>query len=204
MLGPRVFMAQGLRKGEKLKGRNFALTIILGVFLAIMVSVLFNLIVDYAYPGPQYDKYCGNNVYGSSYPVKYGGTGLEGVNCSFSPALNMQADNCTREGGIAVYEYDDNGCTVSIKECSMCNKEYDNAYKKYNRITFFVFAIIGFALILVGLYSSPLLVQIAAMPAGAVLVIEAAMRNFDNKLAVIIVFALLIVLAIVLALKKLR
>jgi len=42
------------------------------------------------------------------------------------------------------------------------------------------------------------------MPAGAVLVIESAMRNFDDKLAVIIVFALLIIAAVVLALKKLK
>jgi len=196
-------MASGLKKGEKLKGRNFALTIILGVFLAIMVSVLFNLIVDYAYPAPQYDKYCGG-VYGPSYPVKYGGMGLEGVNCSFSPSLQMKADNCSQQGGIAVYEYDDKGCTTSIKECSMCSKEYDNVMKKFNRINFYIFALIGFILIIFGLYSAPLLIQIAAIPSGAVLVIEAAMRNFDDKLAVIIIFALLIIAAIVLALRKLK
>jgi len=195
-------MAKGL-KNEKLQGRNFALTIILGVFLAIMVSVLFNLIVDYAYPGPQYDDYC-RGIYDSTYPVKYGDMGVSNANCTFSNALRMQADNCTSEGGIAVYEYDNNGCTSGMKECSFCNKQWDEQSKKYNRITFFIFAIIGFALILVGLYASQLLVQIAAMPAGAVLVIESAMRNFDDKLAVIIVFALLIIAAVVLALKKLK
>jgi hypothetical protein len=196
-------MARGLNKKEKLKGRSFALTIILGVFLAIMVSVLFNLIVDYTYPGPEYDKYC-KGVYSSTYPIKYGDMGVSGVNCTFSKVLQVQSDNCTSEGGIAVYEYDNNGCTTSMKECSFCNKQFEEASKEYNRTVFFVFAVIGFILIVLGLYVSPLLVQIASIPSGAVLVIESAMRNFDDKLAVIIVFALLIVLAIVLALRKLR
>jgi len=195
-------MAKGL-KNEKLRGRNFALTIILGVFLAIMVSVLFNLIVDYAYPGPQYDSYC-KGVYSSTYPVNYGDKGISGANCTFSNALRIEADNCTAEGGIAVYEYDNNGCTTGLKECSFCNKQWDEQSKKYNRITFFIFAIIGFVLILIGLYASPLLVQIASMPAGAFLVIESAKMNFDDKLAVIIVFALLIIAAIVLAIRKLK
>jgi hypothetical protein len=196
-------MASGLKRGEKLKGRNFALTIILGVFLAIMVSVLFNLIVDYAYPGPEYDKYCAG-VYGSSYPVKYGGMGLEGVNCTFSSSLQMKAEDCFQEGGVAVYDYDEKGCTIGIRECSMCGKDYDSAMKGYNRSTFFIFALIGFILIISGLYARPLLVQIATMPAGAFLVIEAAQGNMDDKLAVIIIFALLIVAAIVLAIRKLK
>jgi hypothetical protein len=59
-------------------------------------------------------------------------------------------------------------------------------------------------LIVVGLFVKPLLIQIATLPAGAVLVIEAAMKNFDNKLMVIITFSLLIATAVYLALKKLR
>jgi hypothetical protein len=54
------------------------------------------------------------------------------------------------------------------------------------------------------LFSSVLLIQILALPAGAVLVIQAAVKNFDSKLMVICTFALLIVAAIYLALKKLR
>lgn len=195
-------MAQGL-KSEKLQGRNFALTIILGIFIAIMLTVLFNLIVSYVYEPPQYDSYC-KGVYNLPYPVKYGGAGPEGVNCTFSTALQMQSDNCSQSGGMAVYDYDNNGCTTSIKECSMCGKDYDEKMKQYNRNTFFVYALIGFVLIILGLYVSPLLVQIVTLPSGAVLVIQAAMQNFGDKLMVIIIFALLIVAAIVLALRKLK
>jgi len=196
-------MAKGLNK-EKLKGRNFALTILLGVFIAIMVSILFNLIVDYVYERPEYDKFCRSLMgrysiepYGLYIPDKC-------LNCTFSKALQEKFDNCSREGGAPIAEYDNTGCAIALKECDMCSKDFENAMKAYDRNAFFIFAVIGFALIVAGLFVKPLLIQIATLPAGAVLVIEAAMRNFDNKLMVIITFSLLIIAAIYLALKKLR
>jgi len=196
-------MAKGLNK-EKLKGRNFALTILVGVFIAIMVCILFNLIVEYAYEGPKYETFCRSMMgqyavepYGKYIPEKC-------LNCTFSKAVQEEFDNCSREGGAPIAEYDNNGCTIALKECNMCNKDFEDAMKAYNRNAFFIFAVIGFALIVAGLFVKPLLIQIATLPAGAVLVIEAAMRNFDNKLMVIITFSLLIIAAIYLALKKLR
>src|SRR3989344_5608796 len=172
-------MVKGLKK-EQLKGRNFALTIILGVFIAIMVSILFNLIVSYLYEPPKYEDYC-SGLQREAYPVKYG-YDVSCQNCTFSKPLQEQVDSCTSEGGTPIYEYDDKGCTVSLKSCDMCNKEFESVMKEYNRNTFFVFAVIGFALIVVGLFVSPLLIQIAALPSGAFLVIEAAVKNFDDKL----------------------
>ncbi len=201
-------MAKGLKK-EKLRGRSFALTILLGVFIAIMVSILFNLIVSYVYEGPNYEDFCKlgasqivNYVPGQIQSGKY--ISEQCLNCTFSKSLQEKFDNCSNEGGIPISEYDDKGCTVSLKECNFCNNNFGDAMKMYNRNSFFIFAPIGFALIVVGLFVSPLLIQIAVLPAGAVLVIEAAMRNFDDKLMVIITFALLIVAAVYLALKKLR
>ena len=194
------FMVKGL-KNESLKGRNFALTIILGVFIAIMVITLVNLIVSYVYEPPKYENYCSNTNYGT-YPIKYADNGCQ--NCTFSKQLQEQTDNCTSKGGSPVYDYNDKGCTSSLKSCDMCSKNFENAMNRYNRISFFVFALVGFILIVFGLFVSPLLVQLVLLPAGAILVIEAAMRNFDDKLAVIIILALLVVSAIYLALKKLR
>lgn len=191
---------------KTMKGRNFALTIILGVFIAIMVSVLFNLIVSYAYEPPKYEDFCGGAVDGRNapYPIKAGVDTQSCLNCTYSKTLQQQVDACYSQRGNPVFEYDDLGCTQSLKECSLCAIEFEDATQIYNRNTFFVYAIIGFALIVFGLFVSPLLVQIATLPAGAFLVIEAAVKNFDNKLYVIITFALLIIAAVYLALKKLR
>lgn len=198
-----LMMVKGL--GNKpLKGRNFALTIILGVFIAIMLCVLVNLVVDYVYPGPEYETYCkgmiGGPVYGSV-EVK---SGVVGGCCNSTKELQEQIQACVNEGDSPVYEYGEGGCPTSLKECNDCGKRFENSMKVYNRQVFFVFALIGFIMIVAGLFATPLLIQISLLPAGAFLVIEAAVKNFDSKLTVIIVFALLIVAAVYLALKKLR
>ena len=196
-------MARNTSK-KSLSGRSFALTIILGVFIAIMVITLFNLIVSYAYEAPKYEDYCKGIGGAGPYPVKYGLSNEQCGNCTFSKDLQEQTDKCYLDNGIPVYDYDSKGCTSELKECNMCNKQLNEANAAYNRVTFFIFAIIGFILIVAGLFASTLLLQIVWLPAGAVLVIEAAARNFDDKLYVIITFSLLIIAAIYLALKKLR
>lgn len=192
------------KETKKLAGRNFALTILLGVFIAIMVVTLFNLIVDYAYESPKYEDYCKGVESMGAYPVKYGVGNEVCGNCTFSSTLQEATDKCYQDGGIPIYNYDEKGCTSSIKECNMCQNSYEDDIDAYNRSTFFVFALIGFALIVTGLFVKLLLLQIITLPAGAFLVIEAAVKNFDDKLFVIIVFTLLIVAAVMLALKKLK
>ncbi len=192
------------REAKKMSGRNFALTIILGVFIAIMVVTLFNLIVDYAYEGPKYEDYCKGVESMGPYPVKYGMSNEACGNCTFSNDLQRETEECWNNRGMPVYNYDEKGCTSSIKECNMCGKTFEDAMKSYNRQTFFIFALIGFVLLVVGLFIPVLLIQIITLPAGAFLVIEAAVKNFDDKLFVIIVFSLLIIAAVYLALKKLK
>ncbi len=188
----------------KMGGRNFALTIILGVFIAIMVITLFNLTVSYIYDAPAYEDFCKGYGTGMPYPVKYG-VGIEQCsNCTFSQAIQTETETCAQNGGSPEYTYNDNGCTSTLKLCNMCNKDFENATNIYNRRTFYIFASLGFALIVIGLSLGVLLLQISTLPAGAALVIEAAVKNFDDKLSVIIVFGLLIVAAVYLAIKKLR
>ncbi|HJX50708.1 MAG TPA: hypothetical protein VJ438_04555 [Candidatus Nanoarchaeia archaeon] len=193
-----------IKEAKKLSPKNFALTILLGVFIAIMVVSLFNLIVSYVYEPPKYEDYCKGIDSMGPYPVKYGVSNEVCGNCTFSPILQQSTDECYQDRGIPVYDYDAKGCTISLKECNMCAKTFDDDMKNYNRSTFFVFALIGFALIVAGLFIHILLIQIITLPAGAFLVIQAAVQNFDNKLLVIITFTLLIIAAVLLALKKLK
>ncbi|MCK9595772.1 hypothetical protein M0R19_01135 [Candidatus Pacearchaeota archaeon] len=194
-------------RGNKEKtshGRKLALNIIIGIFIAIMIITLFNLTVSYFYEPPKYEDFCKGIEGMGSYPVKYGISGGGCGNCTFSTELQKQTEDCYNERGIPVYDYNSQGCTVGIKECDFCGKNFEDAMKIYNRNTFFVYAAIGFALVVVGLFISLLLIQIISLPAGAFLVIEAAVKNFDDKLYIIITFSLLIIAAVLLALKKLR
>jgi len=187
---------------KKIGGKNLALTIILGVFIAIMLVTLFNLTVTYFYEEPTYENFC-NSTSNGIYPLNYNSI-PNCANCTFSKELQEETDNCTQQSGTPVYNYDEKGCSVSIKECNLCNKNFESATKTYNRNTFFIYAAIGFALVVAGLFISILLIQIITLPAGAFLVIEAAVKNFDDKLYIIITFSLLIIAAVLLALKKLR
>ena len=56
-----------------------------------MVIVLFNLIVDYIYPSPEYDKICNGTI---PSPVKE----LNNC-CNFSKELQIQQDNCYLDKG---------------------------------------------------------------------------------------------------------
>lgn len=188
---------------EKHHGINLALTILLGVFVAIMLTIFVNLLVSYIYEGPDYQDYC-KEMRNTPYPIKYGVDTTSCQNCTFSNALQQETENCYNDGGMPLYDYDSNGCTTSLKECNFCSKDFEAATKAYNRATFFVYAIVGFILIVFGLFISSLLLKIVSLPAGAFLVIEAATKNFDDKLFVIITFGLLIIAALYLALKKLK
>jgi hypothetical protein len=199
-----IMVRKRVNSGKALKGRNFALTILLGIFIAIMVITLFNLLVSYFYEAPKYEDFCKGIYDTGSYPVKYGVGNEACGNCTFSKTLQEQVDKCQQGNGIPIYDYDSKGCTSSLKECNVCNKEMETAMEAYNKNSFFVFAVIGFLLIVMGLFVSVLLLQIITLPAGAFLVIEAAVKNFDDKLLIIITFTLLIVAAVVLAMKKLK
>src|SRR4030042_6965234 len=91
---------------KKFSGRTLALSIILGVFIAIMVVTLFNLTVIYFYEDPQYEDFCKGVDTMGPYPVKYGISNEVCGNCTFSKTLQEQTDNCYDERGIPVYDYD--------------------------------------------------------------------------------------------------
>lgn len=182
-------------------GKNLALTIILGIFIAAMFATFFNLVVSYAYPGPEYNKFCNQGDLYPSYPLA---KPLGDTSCGFNRTLQEQTQQCIAQEGQPVYAYNDSGCPNSIERCDFCNKEYNDAQERHNRISFYIFALVGFILIAIGLFIPILLLQIAVLPAGAFLVIEAAVRNFDDKLTVIIVFGLLIAAAVYLAIRKLK
>jgi hypothetical protein len=189
---------------KKSKGRKLALTILLGVFVATMLCIFVNLLVSYVYEGPQYEKYCPAQAFDSQFPAKtIPGTGIYS-NCTFDDSINKVAENCSSSMGQPRYNYDSRGCVTSFKSCDMCSKNFDDAQKAYNRKVFFIFAIIGFALIIYGLFAGSLLLQIVSLPSGAFLVIESATKNFDDKLFVIITFGLLIIGALYLAIKKFK
>jgi len=80
------------------------------------------------------------------------------------------------------------------KQSIKCNEDYDDAMKPYNQYKYYIFAGIGFLLLLVGLFAKENIVQLVGLAAGGILVAEGIVINLENK--VIVFFSLLAILII--------
>jgi predicted cobalt transporter CbtA len=78
-----------------------------------------------------------------------------------------------------------------------CREEWDVAREKFNQQRYYVFAAIGFALLLVGLFHKENLIQITGLATGGILVFEGIVINLENKLIVFIsLIAMLVIFGI--------
>lgn len=82
---------------------------------------------------------------------------------------------------------------VLEKELDECYAAYEAAMKPYNQIRFYIFAPLGFILLLTGLLVSENLIRITGLATGAILVMEGVATNFKDKIAVFITLLLILV-----------
>jgi len=75
-----------------------------------------------------------------------------------------------------------------------CQDEYEEARKPYNQIRYYVFAGLGFILLLVGLFAKENLIQLTGLATGGILVTQGIVMNFENKTIVFV--SLIAILAI--------
>ena len=150
--------------------------LVLGVGIFIVFMLMLGYGIEAFYPSPKYDQFCKGINYGT-YPSK---VPVE-QNCTFSKTLQEQTDECYADEGQPVYEYDDLGCTVAIKECDLCNKQFNDAQKSFSKVLFVISLIAGIATLLVGytiLSIEP--VGSALMASGVGAIIYGSIRNWQN------------------------
>ena len=75
-----------------------------------------------------------------------------------------------------------------------CREEWEAAQRPYNQYKYYIFAGIGFALLLAGLFFKENIIQLTGLAAGGILVAEGIVINLENK--VIVFFSLLAILAV--------
>lgn len=86
-----------------------------------------------------------------------------------------------------------------------CNKEgFDEALKSFNQLKFYIFAGIGFVLLVIGLFIPNLTLLIIALASGGILVGEGIVFNLQNKILVFISLALILLIGGFLAVRKIR
>lgn len=75
-----------------------------------------------------------------------------------------------------------------------CYEEYREAQKPYNQYRYYILAGIGFALLLIGLFSKENMIQLTGLASGGILVAEGIVINLQNKF--IVFFSLIAILVV--------
>ncbi|MDO8563629.1 MAG: hypothetical protein Q7R87_01335 [Nanoarchaeota archaeon] len=152
--------------------------IVLGVGIFVVFLLMLGYGIEAFYPSPKYDGFCKPNL-GGSYPMK--AYDYAGTNCTFNKQVQESADKCFGESGYPVYDYDDAGCTVAVKECDYCQKNFDEANNAYSKIVFIISLIVGLIALFVGYrYLSVEPVGSALMASGVGSIFYGSIRNWQN------------------------
>ncbi len=138
--------------------------------------------IEAFYPSPQYNDFCKSGDFGrypATAPVKTIDPLLN--NCTFSKTVQEQSNVCYANQGFPVYDYNEVGCTTTLKECNYCNKQFNDTMKDHNKIVFVIALIIGILTLFIGfgvLSIEPVGSSLMASGIGAIF--YGSMRNWDN------------------------
>lgn len=171
----------------------------LGIFIVFLLMLFFG--IETFYPSPKWDKFCNQSIY--TQPMPYGK--LDGS--YYNPSLEEQANSCVNQKGTPIYQYNSTGYPTSIKECNMCQKEFDEAISSYDKKVFLISLIAGIIVFLIGytiLSIEPVGSSLMAGGIGAIVIGTA--RNWQNLSSIwrflILLAALVLLIWIALRMNK--
>ncbi len=118
--------------------------IVLGIGIVVVFALVLWQGIEAFYPSPKYDDFCSGRIYPEAIPLK------ENVICTRSQQLIQEEQQCYLQKGSPVYNYDQNGCQISVKECDFCNNEFEKARDKHAKIVFIISLITGIITLFVG------------------------------------------------------
>ncbi len=179
-----------------MKVKNLVLGI--GIFIVFMF-LLHNGIRAFYQPAPMYNDFCNfeGNFPREVKPLPQGQT------CTYPASLREAEQTCYSGKGQPVYNYDEFGCQVSVKECDYCQKEYDDKLQAHNKVVFIIALVVGILTLIVGytiLSVEP--VGSALMASGIGGIVYGTITNWQNLgnigrfLLLLLAFILLIWIAL--------
>ena len=137
-----------------------SLSILVSIVLTIILVSLVNVGTSLVFNSPDYSDYCGED----RYPMPFD--------------RNITQEECEDRNG--TWFPQDERCDLYTK----CNNEYNEARDSFNQQRFYVFALIGFVLLVAGLFAKENLVQITGLATGGILVFQSVIFNLQNQIAV--------------------
>lgn len=160
---------------------KLALSIIISIILTIILVSTVNVGTSLFLKEPESDKFCN---YTKTYPLETYDNMTKEVCETNNGTWMPQNVQCFKAPCPQGY------CDLYAK----CNQEYADALKPYNQFKFYIFAGIGFILLLIGLFVRENLIQLTGLATGGILVFEGIVTNLENKAVVFV--SLLLILAI--------
>lgn len=172
---------------------KLALSIIVSLILTVIIVAILNVGVTLYKDSPKWDDYC--NIKTQEIPTtqercsELGGKwNPEGI--TYPKAVPEESQPVPVNGYCDLY--------------FQCQQEFDSAQRSFNQIRFYIFAVIGFILLLVGLFSKENLLQITGLASGGILVFEGIVTNWENKIIVFIALLLILIIFGVVAYRVIR
>ncbi|MBS3090041.1 hypothetical protein J4461_04170 [Candidatus Pacearchaeota archaeon] len=154
--------------------------LVLGIGIFVVYLLMLNYGIEAFYPSPQYNDFCTPGSEFERSPVKpYPVSG--DPNCTFSSKLREQEQQCYAQEGQPIYEYNERGCALAVRECDLCNKEYNDARQAHAKVVFIIALIAGIITLLLGfLVLSMEPVGSALMASGVGAIFYGSVRNWEN------------------------
>jgi len=164
---------------------KIALTIIVSIILTIIIISLVNVGTSIILEKPEYEDFCGEY---RPAPIPIIKNETETMACPEDTKVCEDGKTLSRDPKL--------GCEFPpcSDEFKTCQSEYRESLKPHNQFKYYIFAGIGFLLLLVGLFSKENLIQLTSLASGGILVTEGIIINLENK--IIVFFSLLAILII--------
>ena len=155
---------------------RLALTILVSIILTIIFVSLVNVGAPIILERPDYGDFC-----------YIGPTPLTQEKCEEINGTWVEEEILEEE----IVKRGFSSCELDYTEC---RDEYEKVSGENNQLRYYLFAGIGFILLLVGLFSIENMFQITGLATGAILVTQGIVTNLENKFVVF--FSLLGILVI--------
>ncbi len=165
--------------------------IVLGIGIVIVFALVLWQGIEAFYPAPRWENLCTQQEF-TPRLIK------PEVSCQSPTELQQQEQQCYNQKGQPIYDYDENGCPINVKECDFCQREFEKAELRHAKIVFVISLIAGILALIIG-YAI-----LSVEPVGSALMGSAVWaifygsivnwRNFSDIWRFALLFAVLVLL----------
>ena len=117
--------------------------LVLGIGIIVVFALALWQGIEAFYPSSKYEDFCKSTA--PQVPML-----KQGAVCDLSSQLQREEERCYQQRGYPIYEYNNEGCQTSVKECDLCNIDFEKSQDNHAKSAFYIALIIGLIALIVG------------------------------------------------------